>query len=487
MTVKIVQKYKDLPIQVKASLCFFVCSFLQKGISFITTPIFTRLLSTSEYGKYSIFSSWQGVLSVIVTLHLSHGVYTRGLVKFEKEKEVFSSSLQGLTLTLVSVWLLFYLVFQKWINSFVGLATNQFVMMFLIIWASSVFYFWSTKQRVELKYQTLVLVTIAVSIAKPVLGILLVRSAEDKVTARIFGLTLVEILAFTPLFFLQMRRGKCFYNAGYWKHAIKFNLPLIPHYLSQTVLSSMDRIMVGRMVDNSTAGIYSLAYSISMIMTMFNSALFQTYEPWLYKKIHRNEIESISKAVYPSFLLIAIVNLLLIAFAPEVVAIFAPPAYHDAIYVIPPVAMSVFFMFAYPFFAVFEFYFEKTKWIAAASVAGAVLNIILNFIFIRIFGYYAAGYTTLVCYIIYAASHYMFMRKICKNHLNNRQPYNMKIFILLSFVFIAVGFIILLTYSYPYVRYGFIICIVVESICFRKKLINTVQKILNIRKESKDS
>ena len=41
---KLVKKYTDLPIQVKASMWFFVCAFLQKGISFITTPIFTRLL-----------------------------------------------------------------------------------------------------------------------------------------------------------------------------------------------------------------------------------------------------------------------------------------------------------------------------------------------------------------------------------------------------------------------------------------------------------
>lgn len=49
---KLVKKYTDLPIQVKASMWFFVCAFLQKGISFITTPIFTRLLSTSEYLEY---------------------------------------------------------------------------------------------------------------------------------------------------------------------------------------------------------------------------------------------------------------------------------------------------------------------------------------------------------------------------------------------------------------------------------------------------
>lgn len=49
---KLLVKYRSIPVQVKASLWFLICAFLQKGISFITTPIFTRLLSTSEYGQY---------------------------------------------------------------------------------------------------------------------------------------------------------------------------------------------------------------------------------------------------------------------------------------------------------------------------------------------------------------------------------------------------------------------------------------------------
>lgn len=34
----------------KASIVFAMSSFIIKGISFVTTPIFTRILETSEYG-----------------------------------------------------------------------------------------------------------------------------------------------------------------------------------------------------------------------------------------------------------------------------------------------------------------------------------------------------------------------------------------------------------------------------------------------------
>ena len=93
---KIYAAYRKFPIQVKASFWFLICAFLQKGISVITTPIFTRLLSASEYGKYSVFNSWLGIVGIFVSLNLTGGVYQQGLVKFEAEEKLFSSSLQGL-------------------------------------------------------------------------------------------------------------------------------------------------------------------------------------------------------------------------------------------------------------------------------------------------------------------------------------------------------------------------------------------------------
>ena len=89
---KIINKYKNLPVMVRASFWFLICSFLQKGISVITTPIYTRLLSTNEYGYYNVFTSWENLIIVIISLNLSFGVYSRGLVKFEEDRKRFSSS-----------------------------------------------------------------------------------------------------------------------------------------------------------------------------------------------------------------------------------------------------------------------------------------------------------------------------------------------------------------------------------------------------------
>ena len=65
--------------------------------------------------------------------------------------------------------------------------------------------------------------------------------------------------------------------------------------------------MIDRMEGSGAAGIYGLAYSLAQVMMMFNTALVQTEEPWMYRKIEENKIEDIKSIAYTSFVFIAIV------------------------------------------------------------------------------------------------------------------------------------------------------------------------------------
>ena len=478
----VIEKYKKLPKPAKASLWFLICSFLQKGISTITTPIFTRLLSTAEYGNYSVFNSWLGIVSIVVTLDLFAGVYTQGLVKFDDKRNQFSSALQGLTLTLTIAWTIIYLIGISFWNELLGLSTVQMLAMLVLVWTSATFRFWAAYERVTYSYAKLVLLTIVVSVAKPVVGIFFVTKAQDKVTARILGLVLVEVLCYAGLFFVQVKREKKLFDFGFWKYALLFNLPLVPHYLSQIVLNSSDRLMINSIVGADAAGIYSLAYSLSQIMTLFSTALLQTIEPWIYQKIKAKKVHDIPRIAYFSLIAIAFINLILIVFAPEAVRIFAPKAYYNAIWVIPPVAMSVYFMYSYSLFANFEFYFEKRAFIMCASILGATLNVGLNYIFIPIYGYYAAGYTTLVCYVIYAIGHYAFMQKVLRKELNITKLYSLKVLLVISIGFVGLGFGIMKTYRFPLIRYFIIALLSISVVLKRKAVMNIIGTFLAIRK-----
>lgn len=472
MKLKILNTYKKAARPFKASIWFLICGIVEKGISVITTPIFTRILSTEQYGYYSVYQSWLAIFAVFVTLRLSYGVYTQGLVKFEEDKNKFSSSLQGLSTLCILFFFAIYLIFHEFWNRITGLSTVMMITMFVSIWATESFGFWSIRQRILYKYRALIFLTLIVAIAKPVSGILAVLSVseEHKVVARVISLAGVELLAYSSLNFIQWRKCRVFFSKKYWSYALKFNIPLIPHYLSQIVLNQSDRIMIEKMTNVSQAGIYSLAYSLSMLMLIVNTAILNTLNPWIYQSIKKKEYFKIGKTSYAILCVVAIANIILIALAPEMVYIFAPTQYREAIWIIPPIAMSVYFIFTYSLFANFEFYFEKTKFIMAASVMAALLNIGLNFIGIKIFGYMAAGYTTLICYILYALGHYFFMKKTCKEFIGTSKIYNQSILLLISVGFVLVGFVFMLLYPFMWLRLALILLIAILIVWKRNRI-----------------
>lgn len=120
----------------------------------------------------------------------------------------------------------------------------------------------------------------------------------------------------------------------------------------------------------------------------------------------------------------------------------------------PPVACAVFFKFLYPLFSNVEFYYEKTGFVMVASCIGAVANIILNYIFIPIFGYLAAGYTTLFCYILYSFAHYVFQRKVLRDVGIEQPIFDLKYILLFSSVILVIMVLLLFLYRNYWIRYG---------------------------------
>lgn len=480
---KLLNKYYSFPKQAKASFWFAFCSFTQKGISLFTTPIFTRLLSTSDYGILSVYSTWENLLLIIASLNLAAGVYLRGLIKFELDQEKFTASLQSLSVIIMTCIFCLYLLFSSFWSKLLDLSFPFMLLMFIDMYMVTAFHFWSARQRVNFEYRNLIIVTLVNAILKPTIGIIAVYNTceTDKVFVRIFVYALCDVLVF-GWFFLTTFLGKGQkFSTQYWKYALGYNLPLVPHYLSQMVLNQSDRVMIKSLTDAGSAGIYSVAYTAATVLLIINQAILNTYNPWMYKKIKAGGYVSINNISIGLLVLIATLNLVLICFAPEAIKILAPKKYYEAIWTIPPVASSVFFMFMYSLFSNFEFYYEKTKFMMAASVGGAVLNIILNYVFIQLVGYIAAGYTTLFCYLCYCICHYYVMKSILKKQLGGMKVYEMKKIIGLSVAFVLIAGCSMILYNYMILRYIILLSAFTAAIMYRKKLVVSIKLLLDFK------
>ena len=212
------------------------------------------------------------------------------------------------------------------------------------------------------------------------------------------------------------------------------------------------------MIGMAEAGIYGLSHNLALILNILTTSINNAFAPWIYHRLKEEKYRDISSVCNKLFLFVAVALAFMMAFSPEVISILAPSEYYDAVYVIPPLAISLYFMFMYQIFANVEFYFEKNKFIMLASIFSAGFNVFLNYIFIKKLGYIAAGYTTLVCYVILGISHYIFSDKVAKKCIkDNIHLFDIKIVIGISCILMVFGLIMLLLYKNLLLRYGLIL------------------------------
>lgn len=484
MIKRILKKYDDIPIAAKATIWFIFCSSMQKCISLITTPIFTRLMTTEQYGQFSIYNSWLQIFTIFTTLRLNWGVFSKGMSKYKDDRDGYTSTMQTVTFILAAIVMGVYLIFRKQINALTELPTVIMVAMLAELLVTPAIDFWSIRKRFDYIYKPVVFRTLLMVVLNTVIGIVAVYFSEEKGYVRILTCIGVNICFGVGLFIYNLKKGKKLLCWEYAKFALSFNLPLLLHYISQYILDQFDRIMIQKLVGIAAAGIYSVAYNAGALMKIVTQSINNALVPWIYEKLENKEIKQLDNIMFLVYIVVAICAVGFSLFAPEIVMILADERYHEAIYTIPPVAIGMVFLFIYTTFANIEIYFNQNKFAMFISMIGAFLNIGLNYICIQAFGYIAAAYTTLFCYVVFAASHYVYMTKSVKRILGEH-VFNTARLIWLSVGILLVGIGVVFMYDKIVMRYTVIVTMMVLIFVFRKQLLGALKTSMNAGKVKK--
>lgn len=474
---KSVNKYKSMNIQTRASLWYTICNTLQKGISFLVVPIYVRLLTTSEYGKYAVFQSWRDILIIFATLNLYCGVFTKEMVDHEDDRDRYTSCMQGLSTLLTAAMFVIYLSMHRVWNHVFEMDTTTMLLLFAYFIFFPSFSFWSVRQRVEYRYMKMVLLTLAVSVATPAVSLLLLYHTGLRERAVIWGFLIAQNAVGAFFYIYHFIKGKCFYHREYWAYALKFNIPLVPHYLSLIVLSQADRIMIKDYCGDAKAGIYNLAYQVSMIMNIFVNAINGSLVPWTYEKLKKAQYTVISKTANKLCVFMGAMTIVATMVAPEIILVLGTREYLEAVWIVPSVSLSVYFTFCYSLFSTVEFYYGETRFVMVASMIGAALNVFLNAIFIPLYGFIAAGYTTMVCYLAFMVMHYLFTKKIYRIKIGGQPVYDAKFIAVSSVVLSLLSGVCMLLYKHSMIRYIIIAISLVFLYVNRKRMMGILRSL----------
>lgn len=476
MIKKIFAKYNNIATPAKAAIWFMLCSIIPQAITVLSTTIFTRILTTNDYGISSNYSAWYNVISIFISLSLYCGVYNNAMAKYKEQRDEFTSAMMGLSL-LLGLTGLFILFFSREVLSrYMDMPAFLIVYMGFHCLLYNPYGCWVSRTRYEYNYISLIKVTLLVSILSPVSSLVCILIFEDKAVGKIFGQYLIYLILGIILYIRSIIKCSDLYNKEFWKFAIKFNLPLIPHYLSLVLLNQSDRIMITKYCGASANGIYSVAYSAASLILLLNTGVTQAMTPWVYSEIEKNNKKSIRSICSTICLIYIIFDFVFILLIPEAVAILAGEKYKEAIYVVPPIASSMFWILLYNLYSIVEFYFEKTKPVMVCSTISALLNVGLNYLFIPRYGYIAAAYTTLVSYLINALMHALILGDICRKN-NVVGIINVVRTFLLGIVLIISMIVALTLYKFTIVRWMIVIIATIIGIIYRKKIFSIYKQI----------
>ena len=444
-------------VVLKAGLWYTVSSFLTKGITFITTPIFARLLSSSDYGEFSNFAAWAGIIAIVATMEM-HATVNRARYDFDNIDGYLSSVALAGTMVTTGLWGVVQM-FPAFFCKLFSMEMPYINLIFITTMVSPALQLLQAKNRIHYKYKAYVALSFGSAFLSTLISLILVLLMQNKLAGRIIGhySTIFVIDLFVYIYIIykgrQFKWSEC-------KYALIVCIPMIPHLLSKYILNQSDRIMIKQFCGASDTAYYSLAYSCAMIPIMLATATNIAWSPWSGEKIHEGKFDDIRKASYYYISLFFLVVIGIFLLGPEVISVLGGKKYRAAVYVLPPVVMGAAFQFLCNLYVALEQFAKKTVGMAFGTIAAALINLGLNWLLIPRYGYIAAAYTTLVGYACLLVIHFFLARRT-----GYIQAYDTKF----VFGFVIVLFFIMLAmlwiYSGPAMIRYFITAAIVAAMC----------------------
>ena len=392
----------------------FLGPVVLNGLSFLTMPLFTRLLGTANYGSYTNYNSYLSILAVLVGFQAAGAIAPTSIRFDSRERDrVFSNIMSAAIVSAVLIGGVL-LIFRDPISEFTGLPKHMLVVLFFHATGMFAVQFSTTKFAYDKESHKTFLVSVMISVVSILLSILLICKLSDRVEpyeGYIYGHAVPYILAGFGLMIHFLVKGKSFFDKKHWAYVLALCLPLIFHQLSNSLLHQCDKIMLKRIAGDSFAGIYGFAVTFSTIMSIIWAALNNTFIPFYHDDIKAEDRDALRKKTQNYLYLFSSLTMGFILVMPEVVKIFASEDFWQCIELIPLLVLGAYFVFLYSFPVNFEFFYCRTKTIAVGTGCAALVNIILNATLIPRFGMQGAAVATVVSYLFLWLFH-LFVAKV---------------------------------------------------------------------------
>ena len=392
----------------------FLSILLLQGISFISAPLFSRLLSTDGYGNLSSFSIWAGVIATVLSLQTNATIPNARVEFSQEEQPAYQSSVMTLSLLSFAIGSVLLLLLAEPISSVLKMDRWLLAMLMVQAFGSFGVNFLSSKFTYEFKADRNMLLSVFIAVASMGAALALVLSApmEQRYLGRILGNVLVYGLVALFGCGWILSRGKTLYAPKYWKFCLLLGFPLVFQNLAYSILGSSDILMLKQMVGAGDSGIYSLAFGLSGIMFTIFTALNNSWVPFFFDDMKEGRREQVVRQGEHFLELFTVLCVGFVLLVREVYHVYASQDYWSGLELIPIFTGSYYLNALCTFPVNYELFHKKTGVVAVATVVSALANLVLNYVFILLFGMTGAALATLLSHGLQLVIHECYSRLV---------------------------------------------------------------------------
>jgi len=407
------------------SFLYSVANVLQGAVSFILLPVYTRYLEPKEYAILALVVSFSGILSSIITFQIQAGIPIY-VIKFIKDKEravEYFSSIFIFLFLIVAIICGIVTIFGEKIIKIMFSDKDQIVYYPYFLIAT-----WALLPNLLVSSGLSLVQTLEkgksfflISLVQTVINVILALFFVIYLKTGIFGILMAQLLSYVFSFIMLIWFIRDWLKLVMPKFSkdvvdsLKYSLPIIPHMLSIYIYMYSDRLILQRYVPLSDIGIYSIAGTFAYVLLVIVNSTTAAYSPRFLKLAEENADKARSETnrfIEFWWMMVLVILAGYFFLSGFVVRFMTTAKYYLCIPLIPILASAYIFRGLYCFAAGSLFHKERTQFIPVISFSAAIVNVIINIIFIPKFGIFAAAWSTVVSYGVTFALSYYFSRKI---------------------------------------------------------------------------
>lgn len=381
----------------KNTALFAINSIGTKLITFLLVPLYTNVFATSEYGGVDLVTTIATIFVPIITINIGEAV-----MRFSLDENADSSGI-------INIGAFF---------SFLSIALGTTIFLILRLFPQisvnhGIIYLFCISQGL---YQTLscvlrgqekllhyaignIIATFSAALMNIVFLVILKLGINGYFLAYILSFVLGSIYCVIKSHVISSVN---FHSIDHdlLKKMVKYSIVLVPNSLMWWIMNSSDHIMVTGMIGIAANGIYAISYKIPSILSSLSTVFNQA---WAYSAIH--EDKSNDKVVFHNTMydklvrFQLIITVILMCIIRPLMKVYVDSAYFEAWEYTPYLLLGYFFLTMGTFLSTFYTVNKDSRGFLFSGTAGAIINIVLNWILIPYIGIHGAALATCISYI----------------------------------------------------------------------------------------